>query len=77
MMSVIGMLLLSKGLVNLLQRKHHASSFPWAHVLRVGFANSIILITKIQNIIVPQLLKSQVSLKRIMRRKMKLPLPQK
>ena len=74
-MSAIGMLSLSEGLAKALRRKHRANSFPWAHVLKASLANSIILTTKIRNIIVPQLLNNQVSLKRIMRRK-NLPFPQ-
>ena len=63
-MSEIGMLLLSQGQVRTLRRKHHPNSF-----LYVKLANTIILITKIRSIIVPQLLKSHVSLKLIMMKK--------
>ena len=48
----------------------HANSFPWAHVPKVRLANTIIFTTKIRNIIVPQLLKKQESLKLKMRKKM-------
>ena len=76
-MTEIGMLLLSRGLVRTLQRKHHANSFPWAHVPKVRLANTIILTTKIRNIIVPQLLKKQESLKLNLRRKKKKPFHQR
>ena len=69
-MSEIGMLLLSKGLVKTVQRKHHANSFPWAHVPKVKFASTIIPTTKTQNIIiVPQLPRKQESLKLKLRKK--------
>ena len=68
MISEIGKLLLSRGLVRTLLRKHHANSSPWAHVPKAKVASTIILITKIRNIIVPQLLKKQESLKLIMKK---------
>ena len=70
-MSEIGMLSLFKGPVNTSQSKHHANSFPWARVPKVKLASTIIPTTKTQDIIiVPQLLRTQESLKLKLRKKM-------
>ena len=68
-MNVIGMPLLSHGQVRTLRKRNRANSFIWAHVPKEKLASSIILTTKIRNIIVPQLLRSQVNLKLITMKK--------